>query len=279
METNPKGDGMKYGRALITSVLATAVGAGVIGSIAITIAHLQPHQAPLTGAVSTQTVTVKGVSSTVRDVTLRIGTYPNSQFAGQPHGANGGAHPDWVSYSNDNLVVPANSTVTMVVDQYDSGGSLNNSFFGQVRGTIGGTATFSTWGYKGCDPATFSCSSTAMQSAADKGTRTVLTSNQWPFYSVGHTFTLRSTGNAPYLFVSVPLPANFADGSGNFFGPQFTSGSSSYPSQHTVVTFSFHVAGPGVYQWNCEYPCGVKVGDFGEAMSTYGYMSGTLTVK
>lgn len=272
---------MKYGRALLTSLLATILGAGVIAGVAVALAHLQPHQNPYSGTVMTVPVMENGKQVMQKQVTLNLATYPDSLFTGEPHGANGGAHPDWVSYNHDNLVVPANSKVTIVVDQYDSGGALNNSFFGQVRGTIGDTATFTTWGYKGCDPATFTCTSTAKQSLADNGVESILTSNQWPFYSVGHTFTLRSTGNSPALLVSVPLPANFADPSGAFYGPQTTPNSigGTYPIQHTTVSFSFKVSGPGVYQWNCEFPCGVKIGDFGEAMSTFGYMSGTLTVK
>jgi hypothetical protein len=30
--------------------------------------------------------------------------------------------------------------------------------------------------------------------------------------------------------------------------------------------------------WNCEYPCGSEYAGFGGAMSTQGYMDGTLTV-
>ena len=272
---------MKYGRAVLTSLLATIVGAVVIAGIAVALAHLQPHQNPYSGVVTTTSETVNGKQVSVKHVALSLATYPDSLFTGQPHGANGGAHPDWVSYNHDNLVVPANSVVTITLDQYDSGGALNNSFFGQVRGTIGGTATFSTWGYAGCDPSTFACTSTAKQSLADNGVKSTLTSNQWPYYSVGHTFTLRSTGSAPALLVSVPLPAVYGDKDGAFYGPQTTPNAigGTYPVQHTTVTFSFKVKGPGVYQWNCEYPCGVKTGNFGEAMSTYGYMSGTLTVK
>ncbi len=271
---------MKYGRALLSSLLATILGAGVIAGVAVALAHLQPHQNPYTGVVTTVPETVNGMQVMTKKVTLNLSTYPDSLFTGQPHGANGGAHPDWVSYDHDNLVVPAYSTVNMVIDQYDSGESLNNSFFSQVRGTIGGTATFTTWGYSGCDLATFSCTENAKQSLADNGVKTTVTSNQWPYSAIGHTFTLRSTGNAPALTVSVPLPAVFADPNDSFYGPQSTNAlGGSYPLQHTVVKFSFRVSGPGVYQWNCEFPCGIKIGKFGEAMSTFGYMSGTLTVK
>ena len=47
---------------------------------------------------------------------------------------------------------------------------------------------------------------------------------------------------------------------------------------HTV-TFSFLTKGKGEYVFNCEYPCGDGTyAKFGAAMSTYGYMSGKVTV-
>ena len=86
------------------------------------------------------------------------------------------------------------------------------------------------------------------------------------------------------IFVSVPIPANDevdlcdpAEPNAEICAPQ---GAGYYPKKAVEVTFSFYVGGPGVYQWNCEYPCGgTRIGQFGNAMSTWGYMSGTLTVK
>jgi hypothetical protein len=161
------------------------------------------------------------------------------------HGTNGGPHPDWVSYSNDNMEVPANTTVNVTIDQYDSGGSLNDPFFDQVMGTIGGTATIDGKTVSSVDP-----------------------------NNVGHTFTLRGIpGNGTNIFVSVPLPADpNTDNSVVFNGTHY--------NKPVVVKFSFKTGSKGVYEWNCEFPCGgTRIGQFGDAMSTFGYMSGTLTVK
>ncbi len=65
--------------------------------------------------------------SAAKTCNLTIATYPDSGEG--VHGSTGGAHPDWVTYSNDNLVVLPNTTVNVTVNQYDSGGSLNNAFF------------------------------------------------------------------------------------------------------------------------------------------------------
>ena len=46
-----------------------------------------------------------------------------------------------------------------------------------------------------------------------------------------------------------------------------------------VITFQFVTGSAGTYAWNCEFPCGDGTyAKFGDAMSSYGYMSGTLHV-
>ncbi|HEX9097964.1 MAG TPA: hypothetical protein VF956_00590 [Candidatus Dormibacteraeota bacterium] len=47
-------------------------------------------------------------------------------------------HPDWVGYlPTTTFKVPANSVVTMVIDQEDSPSGLRNPFWAQARGIIG----------------------------------------------------------------------------------------------------------------------------------------------
>jgi hypothetical protein len=176
--------------------------------------------------------------------TLTFAAFPDS-LAGM-HGANGGPHPDWVSYSSHNLVVPANSTIHVVIKQYDSGGALNNDYFGQIIGTVGGTATIDGKTVTKVDPT-----------------------------DVGHTFTLRSYPvNGQQTFLSVPLPAD------NNSATPITIGTGQY-AKPVLVAFDFKTGPKGtVYQWNCEFPCGgSREGQFGFAMSTFGYMSGTMTVE
>jgi hypothetical protein len=92
--------------------------------------------------------------------------------------------------------------------------------------------------------------------------------------NVGHTFTLRGIpGSGTYLFVSVPLPAD-----GNTDNSVVLNGT--HYNKPVVVQFSFKTGSKGVYEFNCEFPCGgAREGQFGEAMSTFGYMSGTFTVN
>jgi hypothetical protein len=224
---------MARSKTLGVALASVLLGGGALALAGFALATATPHQTPL-----------KCVESTTKAHTcsVTLSTFPDSLEG--VHGANGGPHPDWVTYSNDNVVVPAHTTVDVTIDQYDSGGSPNNKFFDSVIGTNGGYDTVN-------------------------GVVTRKVSQ------MGHTFTLRGIpGNGKTLFVSVPLPVNNAEetpiheGTGEYAKP-------------VVVKFSFTTGGPTVYEFNCEFPCGgSREGQgFGEAMSSYGYMSGTFTVQ
>jgi len=233
---------MERSKAIASALVSVLLGGGALALAGFALASAAPHQQPQVCQPTSP-----------GNCSLTISSFPDS-LAGE-HGKDGGAHPDWVSYSNFNLVAKANTTVTMTINQYDSGGTLNNkAFFGRVWGTNGGTAQYMIPTASGAD--------TPVQTLAKVDPT-----------NIGHTFTLRGIpGNSAPLFVSVPLPASPATNS-------VTVGDSTYGSP-VKVTFSFKVGGPGVYEWNCEFPCGgSREGQFGYAMSSFGYMSGTLTVK
>ncbi len=225
---------------MVGAAVTVVVGGALIAAIAIIVASLTPQQPPLT-ARPDGTLVVNG--RTYPHATLSIATFPDS-LSGL-RGPSGGAHPTWVSYSNDNLVVPANSAVTVTVRQYDTGGTPNNPYFAKVVGTVGGTESWN-----------------------GRVVRSI------PVNRVAHTFSLRTIpGNAPFILLNVPLPANSTT------APNVVHiGSGVYPKPQVVI-FTFVTKGKGVYQWNCEYPCGNSVVGFGGPMSTFGYMSGTLTVE
>ena len=224
---------MQRSKSLAVALASVLLGGGILALAGFALASRTPHQAALTCKAT----------ATPGTCDLTISTFPDS-LAGE-HGATGGTHPDWVSYSNDNWVVPANTTVNMTILQYDSGGALNSAFFDRVMGTVGGTATINGKVVTHVDPT-----------------------------NVGHTFTLRGIpGNGSHIFVNVPLPADPSTATNVKIG----AGAYGPPVR---VQFSFKTGSAGIYEWNCEFPCGGgRQGQFGEAMSSYGYMSGTLTVK
>lgn len=204
-------------------------------------------------------------------VKLSLNVYPNSQYGGQ-HGAGGGAHPDYVSYSaggpngevlsdagsGSNFQVPAHTAVTITVYQYDSGESITNDFFAQVHGTVDGTATLvQRWDTK------------AKANAVAEQRITNI-----PKDVVGHTFTLHGLSDAKsQIFVSVPLMMSKDE---EVSAAEEAGGYTQFP---TKTTFTFITGDAGEYVWNCEFPCGDgTIARFGAAMSTMSYMSGHFTV-
>lgn len=217
------------------TVIAGAAGVAVTGII---LSSAGAQASPLSATVQGTAQTTQG---TLPHAFLNLDTYPDS--AQGVHGADGGAHPDWVTYGpTSNLRVPAHSLVTVTIKQYDSGDVITNPYFATAHGTVGGTIT------------------------VDGKTVTKINAD-----SVGHTFTLHAAPtNQDPLFVSVPLPALPDDAT--------PAAGQLYAAPH-IVTFSFISGGRGDYVWNCEFPCGDGYyASFGGPMSTRGYMSGTLTV-
>lgn len=184
---------------------------------------------------------------------LSLSTWPDSmQCHGSGGAPGGGPHPDWVTYCpSTSLQVPANSTITVTIKNYDAGDTVKNPFFDRVHGTIGGIEYVdgkATSGFK------FS-------------------------QDVAHTFTLQSVPNSPaQLFVSAPMAP--VKGGDNAPTPLTINGSP-YPKPR-VMTFKFYSGRPGHYIWKCYVPCGSGLEDFQEGfggpMSTTGYMAGTLLV-
>lgn len=186
--------------------------------------------------------------------------FTNTQAAGQPVnltvqsvGAIGfGPHPTWVSYlvkdphthrwvQDTTWKLPADTVVHMTVLQYDSGSPLRNQQWGQVVGTLSGTASLNGHPF----------------SVYDSNTGN----------GVGHTFAV------PALGLSVPMIG--VNGNAQLCGssPCHTS------SPHNTITFSFKTPGAGSYSWQCFVPCGLGyLYGNGGPMATQNYMGGFLEV-
>lgn len=229
---------MPRNRRILGLLIAVGGGAIVVGLVAFLLSRNLPNTKPLHATVRGTVQTAEG---TMPHAFLNLETWPDS-LAGE-HGKSGGAHPDWVSYGpSTNLFVPAHAYVTVTIKQYDSGGTITNSYFARPHGTVGGSEIVNGKQVSKVNPD-----------------------------GVGHTFTLHAAPtNQDPMFVSVPLPA-VADTAKDVEG-------TNYPAPN-VVRFSFITKGKGEYVWNCEFPCGDGYyASFGGPMSTRGYMSGTLTV-
>ncbi len=223
----------RYIAALGTVILGAAVIAGIGTYVASAKNDSRVLEATPAGTMETP-------EGTLPHYTLDMSAYPDSMSGS--HGADGGVHPDWVSYGPvTNFKVPAHSVITITIKQYDSGERLSNDFFATVHGTLDGTATLDGQSITNVDPE-----------------------------HVGHTFTLHGLADAKsQLFVSVPLPAV----------EEADMPDSGYTTSPRVVTFSFITGDAGEYVWNCEYPCGDgTTARFGGPMSTQGYMAGNFSV-
>jgi hypothetical protein len=177
--------------------------------------------------------------------TLDLSTWPDSRVC---HQDDQEPQIDWVTYCPSTIFeVPANSTVTVTIKNYDSQTPLHNDYFAQVQGTVGGIEMVNGKPFSQVDAST-----------------------------VSHTFTIQSQpGSAFPLFVSVPVVGVADDAP--------TDPNTGYPTTPNVISFQF-VTGPAgvVYIFKCYDPCGNGLqGDqqgFAGPMATIGYMAGTMTV-
>lgn len=207
------------------------------------------------GAQEPEPITAKSVGKAktprgeLNHAVLDLSIYPNSSSAVPPPAVTDplaqseSESQQWPFYTpSTNLVLPANSLVTVKITQYDSGGQIYNPYLAEVVGTVDGTATYDGKAEAKIDP-----------------------------NNVGHTFTIHQypEDTQPYLFVNVPVPANSAN------APTDANG---YPKDPKIIEFSFITGDAGEYIWNCEFPCGTGYVEFGGPMQQRGWMSGTVTV-
>ncbi len=186
---------------------------------------------------------------------ISLSVMPDSYAChGSGGGPGGGPHPEWVTYCPSTTIkLPAHSTITFTVRQYDTGGSLHNDYFAAIHGTIGNVAMVNGKPMYEGDPE-----------------------------NTGHTFTIQTppdTNETP-LFVSVPLPGVAEN------APETEKIAGHLYPKPNVIVFQIHTGAPGQYVWHCYVPCGEGLAGegvggqdgFGGPMATIGYMSGTVTV-
>ncbi len=159
-------------------------------------------------------------------------------------------HADWVSYLAQKpngtwvhstvLDVPAYSTISVTIYNFDTATGLRNPFWGQPEGTGGGTIKVDGKSMNVLDPSLAS-----------------------------HTFTI------PDLGVSVALQG-ISDKQAN---NACAAAPCPLSSPHTTTTFTFKTGKPGKYRWQCFVPCAFKfIFGNGGPMQSLGWMDGYLMV-
>ena len=218
----------RYGKALFGVVLGTAVF--TLGVVLFILLYLA-NNSPAASAVQTPS-----------GAHLYLATVAAAELSD--------SHPTWVSYysvdANDQhwrhattYVVPANTVVHVTIYQFDGQSGLRNEFFGQVRGTSGGTAVVNGKVTRAIDPGTAS-----------------------------HVFSI------PQIDLSVPLEG-IADDAKN----PCANAPCPLSTDHFTINFTFRTPSRGLYRWQCFVPCAAGyIEGFGGPMQTVGYMDGYLRV-
>ncbi len=195
---------------------------------------------------------VPAATASTQGASITLSVFPDSypchgNGAGAP---GGGANPAWVTYCpTTSIRVPAYSTVTVTIRQYDTATTLHNPFFDQVMGTVGNVMYVN-----------------------GRAVQHILAD------AAAHSFTIQTPPNPDEtpLFINVPLPGVSASAPNTV-----TIDGQKYPKPNVIV-FRFKTGSPGQYVLHCYVPCGTGLAGaqegFGGPMATIGYMSGTLTV-
>ena len=217
---------MSRAARLVVVAAGTAFGVALIVYYIVSYLMVTPPVVAATGAKPRVQLTLQTVAS----------------FGNRPH-------VDWVSYlarKSDGkwvhgtiLRVPSYSTVSVTIYQFDTATGLRNPFWGQPRGTTGGTMS------------------------VDGKTLNVLDPDL-----ASHTFAI------PDLGVSVPLKG-VPDDAKN----QCSVAPCTLAQAHHTITFTFRTGRPGIFRWQCFVPCAASfVWGNGGPMQTIGWMDGLLKV-
>lgn len=241
---------MTPSKRFASALIGTLIGVVVVAGVGVTL-HITSRDAngQLEATKLSETIDIDG--KTYPKAKIDLAVYADNEQereAGDKQQSGRENKQDWVHYGpSSHLVLPANTHITVTIRSYDGGEELNNLYFGKVIGTVGGTVN------------------------VDGKDITEL-----PLDKVQHTWTLHGlpTRTQDPLFVNVPILKVEEDDNG--FVP--TEDPNTHMKGHTI-TFSFLTKGAGEYVWNCQFPCGDGTyKKFGAAMSTYGYMSGKVSV-
>lgn len=144
----------------------------------------------------------------------------------------------WPSTS---IRLPANTAVTVRLQQYDGSSTVLNDYWAEVHGTVDGTATYNGKKLTKIKPS-----------------------------DVAHTFTIHQypESGQETVFLSVPMLAT---------PDNATNEANGYPKPQ-IIEFTFVTGAAGEYIWNCEDPCGDSYQGFGGVMQSRGWMSGKIVV-
>jgi len=223
------------GKRLISAVAFLFLGVAVVATVGFTLHSVSADSQKKAYATVNGTATVNG--QTLKHAFISESVFPDDT-SGRANGVNrNNSHP-WPFYTEEHLVLPAHSLITMTLKVYDGGEQLNHNYFAKVVGTVDNMMTVDGQQVSSLEPT-----------------------------KVQHTFTLHGlpTSTQDPLFVNVPLPkVEDADMEKN--------------GSHLVVfSFVTGGAGDYVWNCEYPCGDGTYA-KFGAVMGQNGYMSGKVSV-
>ena len=226
---------MSGGKRLISAVAFLIFGVAVVATVGFTLHSVSADSQKKSYATVNGTTVVNG--ETLKHAFVEESVFPDDVTARANHVNRTNNHP-WPFYTQEHLVLPAHSLVTMTLKVYDGGEQLNTNYFAKVVGTVDNTMTVD---------------GKQLSELAPDG--------------VQHTFTLHGlpTSTQDPLFVNVPLP-------------KMTDEEMNNNKFHTVVfSFVTGGAGEYVWNCEYPCGDGTYA-KFGAVMGQNGYMSGKVSV-
>lgn len=181
-------------------------------------------------------------------ITLVITTenYYNTTTGQQPHYyllQNGSLR------STSTITFPDNENITLTIICYDNGTAYP---LGQAQNNIGdGAGQASLYDVNGTVGNVVKVINNTNVNSTSSGISGGSTVSSFPPYSVSHTFTVSG------LNLNIPIP----------------------PSSTVVADLHFSSSQTGSYSWQCNAPCGTGANGWSGAMSTQGWMMGSVVVS
>ncbi|MCL5785391.1 MAG: hypothetical protein M1151_01820 [Candidatus Thermoplasmatota archaeon] len=198
-------------------------------------------------------------STTLNLIIVPSGWYANKTIAhDQP--AFVVVAPNGSLESSASIQLPSHELITLTIVDYDSyglspnlgiNGTSNDSTYAKVTGTVGG----SEYVYNGTNVNVTLPTNTSNNISIPSGfavTDFPWIGNSTGGYDIAHTFTIYDSSA---IFLNLPSP-----------------GMSTLHAQ-------FYLNQTGSFLWQCYVPCGNGNAGWGGAMSTTGWMAGTITVS
>ena len=223
------------GKRLVSAMAFLVLGVAVVSTVGFTLHSVSADSQKKSYATVNGTADVNG--ATLKHAFVSESVFPDDATARANHVNRTNTHP-WPFYTEEHLVLPAHSLVTMTLKVYDGGEKLNTNYFAKVLGTVDNTMLVDGQQVSSLAPD-----------------------------AVQHTFTIHGlpTSTQDSLFVNIPLPKmSDAEMEKNGF--------------HTVVfSFVTGGAGEYVWNCEYPCGDGTYA-KFGAVMGQNGYMSGKVSV-